>query len=296
MDNLRENFKNWLIQQGISDKLINGKSSTVYEYVRQLDVLSKKLYSSDDWNLLVNNAITLAFFYLLCGKEKYRNNNYPFDKLQKYVKQNNKDILPLPIWSEFAKYKLQEKSLLQILNNKNFNEKARVSFIKFYQFIYEEKKLLNISIQDIKCATTQIIKILTIIKLNPISASFPANIDTSSQNMSQTVTIEELTNFLECSRSTIERLLKKGLFELTTDSVNAYLKEHYHPSVLVALYKPNFLHEKWYSIAEAAEFLGCSQTTVKRLIKKNLVSYTNYSSRKIKILGHDLNFFKKNNQ
>ena len=190
MDNLRENFKNWLIQQGISDKLINGKSSTVYEYVRQLDVLSKKLYSSDDWNLLVNNAITLAFFYLLCGKEKYRNNNYPFDKLQKYVKQNNKDILPLPIWSEFAKYKLQEKSLLQILNNKNFNEKARVSFIKFYQFIYEEKKLLNISIQDIKCATTQIIKILTIIKLNPISASFPANIDTSSQNMSQTVTIE----------------------------------------------------------------------------------------------------------
>ena len=50
MDNLREDFKNWLVRQGISDKLINGKSSTVYEYIRQLDILSKKLYNSDDWN------------------------------------------------------------------------------------------------------------------------------------------------------------------------------------------------------------------------------------------------------
>lgn len=33
MDNLREDFKNWLVRQGISDKLINGKSSTVYEYI-----------------------------------------------------------------------------------------------------------------------------------------------------------------------------------------------------------------------------------------------------------------------
>lgn len=74
MDNLREDFKNWLVRQGISDKLINGKSSTVYEYIRQLDILSKKLYNSDDWNLLIKNATTLVFFYLLCGKAKYRNN------------------------------------------------------------------------------------------------------------------------------------------------------------------------------------------------------------------------------
>ena len=63
MDNLREDFKNWLVRQGISDKLINGKSSTVYEYIRQLDILSKKLYNSDDWNLLIKNATTLVFFY-----------------------------------------------------------------------------------------------------------------------------------------------------------------------------------------------------------------------------------------
>ena len=60
MDNLREDFKNWLVRQGISDKLINGKSSTVYEYIRQLDILSKKLYNSDDWNLLIKNATTLV--------------------------------------------------------------------------------------------------------------------------------------------------------------------------------------------------------------------------------------------
>lgn len=88
MDNLREDFKNWLVRQGISDKLINGKSSTVYEYIRQLDILSKKLYNSDDWNLLIKNATTLVFFYLLCGKAKYRNNNYTFDKLQQYIKLN----------------------------------------------------------------------------------------------------------------------------------------------------------------------------------------------------------------
>lgn len=63
MDNLREDFKNWLVRQGISDKLINGKSSTVYEYIRQLDILSKKLYNSDDWNLLIKNATTLLFLF-----------------------------------------------------------------------------------------------------------------------------------------------------------------------------------------------------------------------------------------
>ena len=41
MDNLREDFKNWLVRQGISDKLINGKSSTVYEYIRQLDIYQR---------------------------------------------------------------------------------------------------------------------------------------------------------------------------------------------------------------------------------------------------------------
>lgn len=80
-------------------------------------------------------------------------------------------------------------------------------------------------------------------------------------------TIDELTNFLECSRSTIERLLRKGFFTLDVDSVNAYLKEHYHPSGITLVANPDFLHEKWYTIAEAAEFLNCSQTTIKRLIK-----------------------------
>lgn len=293
MDNLREDFKNWLVRQGISDKLINGKSSTVYEYIRQLDVLSKKLYNSDNWNLLIQNAITLVFFYLLCGKAKYQNNNYTFDELQQSLNQKNSTEIPSHILAEFAKYKSNETFLQQILNNKTFNEKAGVSFLKFYQFMNEEKKIFNIPLQDIKHATSQILKILIKLKLKPISASSPARIEIPSDSISQTVTIDEVTNFLECSRSTVERLLKKRFFELNVDSVNAYLKEHYHPSILTALYKPDFLHEKWYTIAEAAEFLNCSQTTIKRLIKNKQLSYTNYSARKIKILGHDLKFHKK---
>ena len=181
MDNLREDFKNWLVRQGISDKLINGKSSTVYEYIRQLDILSKKLYNSDDWNLLIKNATTLVFFYLLCGKAKYRNNNYTFDKLQQYIKLNKLPEIHSCILAEFAKYKSNETFLLQTLNNKTFNEKAGVSFLKFYQFMSEEKKIFNIPLQDIKDFVSQLLKILIKLKLKPVSASSPARIEMSSQ-------------------------------------------------------------------------------------------------------------------
>ena len=56
MNNIKDDFKCWLIKQGISDKLINGKSSTLYEYVRQLNVLSEKLYNTTNWDLLAENA------------------------------------------------------------------------------------------------------------------------------------------------------------------------------------------------------------------------------------------------
>ena len=293
MNNLREDFRNWLVGQGISDKLISGKSSTVYEYFRLLDILSKKLYASDDWDLLIENAVTLLFFYLLCGKAKYRNNHYTFDELQRYLTQNNITEIPPHLLTEFKKYKISEETLSQILNNKSFNEKAGVSFLKFYQFLNEEKKVLCPPFQNIKNAVFQILKILARLKLKPISANSPARIEPQDSNASQVVTVDELTNFLDCSRSTIERLLKKGFFELNVDSVNAYLTEHYHPSVLTRIYQPDFLHEKWYTVAEAADILDCSQTTVKRLIKKNLISYTDYSARKIKILGHDLKFHEK---
>ena len=293
MNNLREDFRNWLVGQSISNKLINGKSSTVYEYIRQLDILSKKLYASDDWDLLIENAVTLLFFYLLCGKAKYRNNHYTFDELQRYLTQNNITEIPPHLLTEFKKYKISEETLSQILNNKSFNEKAGVSFLKFYQFLNEGKKVLYPPFQNIKNAVSQILKILTRLKLKPISANSPARIEPQASNASQVVTVDELTIFLDCSRSTVERLLRKGLFELNVDSVNAYLTEHYHPSVLTRIYQPDFLHEKWYTVAEAADFLKCSQTTVKRLLKKNLISYTNYSARKIKILGYDLQFHKK---
>ncbi len=183
MDNLREDFENWLVRQGISDKLINGKSSTVYEYIRQLDILSKKLYNSDDWNLLIKNATTLVFFYLLCGKAKYRNNNYTFDKLQQYIKLNKLPEIHSCILAEFAKYKSNETFLLQTLNNKTFNEKAGVSFLKFYQFMSEEKKIFNIPLQDIKDFVSQLLKILIKLKLKPVSASSPARIEMSSQGI-----------------------------------------------------------------------------------------------------------------
>lgn len=293
MDNLREDFRSWLVGQGISDKLINNKSSTVYEYIRQLDVLSKKLYNSDDWDLLIKNATVLLFFYLLCGKAKYRNNNYTFDELLQYLKKSDLTEIPSYVLAEFAKYKFNEASLLQILDNKTFNEKAGVSFLKFYQFMYEEKKIFDIPLQDIKDASFQILRIFTRLKLKPISGCSPARIEMSSQNVSQTVTVEELTNFLDCSRSTVERLLKKGLFELNVDSINSYLMAHYHPSTLTRILQPDFLNEKWYTIAEVADFLNCSQTTVKRLIKRGDLSFTDYSARKTKILGYDLQFHKK---
>ena len=303
MAGLRQDFRNWLVGQGISDKLINGKSSSVYEYVRQLDILSKRLFNSEDWDLLVRNAKTLVFFYLLCGKSKYRNNNVAFNELEQYLTQNACTEIPSRILTVFQRYKADEVVLSQTLNNKAFNEKAGVSFLKFYQFLDEEKKLCDFSLQDIKRAVKQILKICTKLKLEPIKGDFPAQIKTSATNSSRSVTVEELITFLGCSRSTIERLLKKGLFKLTIDSVNAFLEKHYHPSKITKLYSQDLLHdsqdllhEKWYTVAEASDFVGCSETKIKQLLKQRLLSYTDYSARKIRISGNDLIFFKKINK
>ncbi|MBR2922926.1 MAG: helix-turn-helix domain-containing protein [Alphaproteobacteria bacterium] len=293
MNNIKDDFKCWLIKQGISDKLINGKSSTLYEYVRQLNVLSEKLYNTTDWDLLIENAPILIFFFLLCGKAKYKNNNYSFNEFQQYIINNKQIVISPYIMETFSQYKAKEEELLQLLNNKSFNTKASVSFIKFYQFLNEDKNKFEISIDEIKHASSQIIKIHTMLKLVPISASRPAEIKITNQNMAQKITIEELKDFLDCSRSTIERLLKKKCLELNIDSINIYLMEHYHPSVLTRIYSPDFFNEKWYTIAEAADFLNCSQSTIKRMLKNRLLSFTDYSAHKIKILGHDLNFHKK---
>ena len=69
--------------------------------------------------------------------------------------------------------------------------------------------------------------------------------------------------------------------------------EHYHPSGLTRIYTPDFFNEKWYTIAEAADYLDCSPSTIKRMLKNRILSFTDYSAHKIKILGHDLNFYKK---
>lgn len=71
MVNLKDNFRDWLIKQGLSEKTASGRHGTVYEYVRRIDKLCNLIYKGHNlkpWQQLAEDIYPILGFHLLCRK------------------------------------------------------------------------------------------------------------------------------------------------------------------------------------------------------------------------------------
>ena len=85
-DDIRTQFQTWLKGKGCQEKTSKGRPSTIYEYVKRIDRLCDKLYSShtsDEWEKLAQNIDSvLVSYYESCNQEYYINKYNLKDALQ----------------------------------------------------------------------------------------------------------------------------------------------------------------------------------------------------------------------
>ena len=62
MDNLRENFRNWLTKQGLSEKTETGRPSTIYDYLTTIKRICKK-EGYITWEELAINLFSISSNY-----------------------------------------------------------------------------------------------------------------------------------------------------------------------------------------------------------------------------------------
>lgn len=71
MVNLKDDFRDWLIKQGLSEKTATGRHGTIYKYVRRIDKLCNRIYKGYDlqpWQQLAEDIYPILGFHLLCRK------------------------------------------------------------------------------------------------------------------------------------------------------------------------------------------------------------------------------------
>ena len=66
---LRSDFHDWLVQQGLSEKTRTGRRGSIYEYLRCLDrvcdIVQSK-HDDDSWRWLAKNIYPILGFFILC--------------------------------------------------------------------------------------------------------------------------------------------------------------------------------------------------------------------------------------
>lgn len=73
MADLKRDFKEWLISQGLSEKTKTGRAGTIYEYIRRIDNLCNKIYKGHDiqsWLQLAEDIYPILGFHLLCKNKE----------------------------------------------------------------------------------------------------------------------------------------------------------------------------------------------------------------------------------
>lgn len=291
MTNLKEEFRSWLINQGLPSKGKTGKNSTVYDYLRYIDKAIKLLYEGSDWEVLVEEFPYVWLFYLLNGKNKYKQNTASFEEISQFLNENTHINIKNDLMQDFKIYKAKEQSYIQKLNNINENRKTGAAVSKFYRFLLETRHLSSHKFDDYVELANRIVECC--IQINNITvisetANSPKQIKTKNSVLKD-VSLTEFAQFLECSVQNALRLIKTEKINRTVSDINNYLHKHYHPSTKRKSDELNILSAEWYTIEKACEILHCSKTTIKRLMKDGYLGYTDYTPRKIKLLAEDVN-------
>ena len=318
---LRQDFHDWLIRQGLSEKTKAGRPGTVYEYIKRLDRLSQNIFNKVDWCLLGRDIDVLTVFHKMYGLKKYR--KYPMKRTLNLITYHfsfqgmslNKDKL-----QRLKKYAQKlEGRIAEVKNN-------QIALLKFCKYLSDLQKpgaaksldavLFNKPSQrtarklaKIKVAYShdygtifQILKLSTYDQVgNPLDNSvdvLPATPTAAKRIKDYTpksyLLDADIAELLEVSDLTLERLKEGKIrgFKLNTRSariINRYLKKHHHPC-----WKGAFIGQKkgepdkWLTAAETAKRLGCSMSYVKKLRLQKRIAFIQNSPRTFRYSPQDV--------
>lgn len=186
--NIRDSYKQWLIEQGLQTKTPSKHSSTVTEYLRRIDRICDKHYKSHDataWNKLTKNIQALLISYHECQTKEYLINKQNIDAFLKYFN----DI------SNSNQINLNLKVKLSFISQKESQFITITTFKELICFVLVFKGILDIAKNISKLS--EIHDVLTFYKL-----TFPNGAPERQISLYQSA-IEKLS----CSDSLIENLI-----------------------------------------------------------------------------------------
>ena len=140
--NIRDSYKQWLIEQGLKTKTPSKHSSTVTEYLRRIDRICDKHYKSHDataWNKLTKNIQALLISYHECQNKEYLINKQNIDAFLKYfndISNSNQINLNLKVKLSFISQK--ESQFITITTFKGL-----ISFVLVFKGILDIAMNIN---------------------------------------------------------------------------------------------------------------------------------------------------------
>jgi len=165
MNDIKTEFKQWLIKKGYKEKTLSGKPSTIYNYLRYIDILCKNIYScatNKEWLEIARNIYPILSFHILCKEKNFyitkdnakelwyflskcygAKNIFESSNRQKYFKielyhNNSQTGYPLLILETFINSLQQEDTILLTIDvEKDQNHKIKNALVKYYDFLAE---------------------------------------------------------------------------------------------------------------------------------------------------------------
>lgn len=98
--NIRDLYKNWLIEQGLKVKTAKGHTSTVTEYLRRVDRICDRIYkrhTASAWNSLATNISDVLIMCYECVNKEYFINIHNINDIIQHFKNNIKVNIPFKI-------------------------------------------------------------------------------------------------------------------------------------------------------------------------------------------------------
>ena len=73
MIDIKMQFKEWLIKNGLSEKTKTGRLGTIYEYLKRIDRLCIQLYGKEEWETLLRDIYANYILHKTLALKKYEN-------------------------------------------------------------------------------------------------------------------------------------------------------------------------------------------------------------------------------
>lgn len=235
---IKENFKNWLINNHNLDNVKHCTLSTAYEYINRINRVCDRIYGEhydQNWEKLAEDIYPVLLSHILCTKKWHDRQNINVNNLCALILDN--EVVKFSDEFHHADEKIKFEQTLNDLwpEPKDKTNKNKVALINLCDFLYKTDYKNNKSIyRDIIKKLDYIKHIKTSLLLfDFIEATKNTPKIILSKNGSKTISSADLVYFLKCGRTTIGKLNRDELikyassndFRYSIQEINTYLKQ-----------------------------------------------------------------------